>query len=127
MNELDSAEKAKRKYFKSKKGKKAQRKYLKTEAGKAAQGRYVQSDKGKAAQLRYQLSEKGQQTRERRKQKCQLVKSLSGFLKSNPGSTPQDFLNQLKEEPTIPTFCSICYRLNGEHDEGCPRYIKEEQ
>lgn len=25
-----------------------------------------------------------------------------------------------KHEVDIPTYCSFCHRLNGEHDEGCP-------
>lgn len=59
MGDLDEA---KRRYYRSAKGKAAKRRYDTSEKGKAAKSKYKTSAKGRMAAKRYSVSDKGQAT-----------------------------------------------------------------
>jgi len=80
------------------KTKESQKRYLLSEKGKEAREKYLNSEKGKAAKLRYLLSEKGVKYAEKQNQKLGLAYQCTKWLKENPGKTPLDFFNLLKEE-----------------------------
>lgn len=92
----DPLDKAKQRYFKSKKGRKAQRRYHQSEAGKTASRRYFSSEKGKMVQLRYALSPKGQLVQECKRRDRTLARALSRYLKEHPGKTVEDFLKEVR-------------------------------
>ena len=61
-----------------------------------AKRKYFRSEKGKAAFRRYYDSEKGQMRRRRLKMLDLLAKECSTFLQDNPDKTVEDFLNQIQ-------------------------------
>lgn len=70
----------------------AKRRYFKTEKGKAAMRRYIQSDKGKATSQRYY--------QKRVKTERSLAETVITWLATHPGQTVQDFLEETKNDGT---------------------------
>jgi len=89
--ELARTDEAKKRYFKSKKGKDAIRSYLNSDKGKDATKKYRSSTKGKLALRRYYHSEKGQEAHQRHKGKVNRFKEIEKWLKANPGKTIEDY------------------------------------
>lgn len=90
--QIDTTDKAKKKYFKSKKGKEALKKYRESGKGKEAQERYQNSELGMQARLRYYYSEKGTKVRRSQQEMQKLLRRYASYLEDNPGKTIEDFL-----------------------------------
>ncbi len=93
----DPSKLARDKYSKSKKGKENQRKYETSDLGKEKARRYVNSEKGQLARLRYRLSPKGVEAQKRKEEKRKFMADCYKWILDNPGKTPQNYINYLKD------------------------------
>lgn len=94
----DKTVEAQKAYLKSDKGKLTLKRYRASPKGRKSQEIYEDSEKGQLAKLRYYNSEKAKQTRQKQKDRRDLMQAYAKFLERNPGTTIIEFMETQKGE-----------------------------